>query len=373
MLANISPSALGQKRFLVLLASGAVIFLFALYHISGSLSSTPAFFSSTGVYGAQNSTLGFGAIYVLAETDRTWRVQGLRKAANLVGIKLTVPLRPHASDDEVRHYLAGDQSITVFNEIRAVMNYISLLDIFIASGAETALFVEDDVDFGVNIKAQMQFLSDVMLKHTGQAPPEDATGASAKAFRYPYGKDWWDLFWIGFYGIEALPQTEVVSYSDSFALPWERLTSKFNDYFERIRSEIKATGQDQPQQLVITAAPMGTYAFALTRQNAQRIVGMLRKKRVQQFDLALHIDCKGLVHRCVAPTPPLMHHHRVFGQKSIVEAGTQNDGLHDLDWWRHQHKYTYNVEWSARCNAAGAGEQLGDRWQCMPGRYDDQE
>ena len=56
--------------------------------------------------------------------------------------------------------------------------------------------------------------------------------------------------------------------------------------------------------------------------------------------------------------------------QSLGKSGNLDDDKHDLNWWRTRHKYTYNIEWSARCNAAGVGEKIGKRWQCMPGKYD---
>ena len=84
----------------------------------------------------------------------------------------------------------------------------------------------------------------------------------------------------------------------------------------------------------------------------------------EAYDVALHRDCKGLRQRCTAPVPELFHHHKVVGEEAIGvegEAVTQ-----DLDWYMNRHKWTLNIEWSARCNAAGTGEKLGkeDKWQC---------
>lgn len=369
MMANIGPAILGQRR-LFLIPFAIFLSFVALYSFSGS---TSWLFESTAATPAQNATLGFGAIYVLTENDSTWRVQGLRQAAKFTGLQLTIRVQQHVPDEEVYQYLDGSEATTVLDEIRAVMNYITLLETFIDSGSESALFMEDDVDFGLDIKAQMQLMSDGIMRHylgdLGDDPEDPLTeSARYELSHYPYGNDRWDVLWIGHYGIEALPKSQVVPYTDPYALSWNRLTSNFNNYLDQIRAAATETDQEQPQQILITGAPMGTYAFALSRSNAQRLVKKLRDKHVQQFDLALHIDCKGLVHRCVAPVPAMMHHHRVTGQKALVKAGNQDDGIHDLHWWRHQHKYTYNVEWSARCNAAGVGEKLGDRWQCMPGR-----
>ncbi len=104
--------------------------------------------SSTGLTSPSNATLGFGALYVLTEDTATWRVQGLLSAAKLTELRFTIPVQKRPTDQDILLHLKGDSATTVLDEIRAVLNYISLLEGFLRSGYETALFVEDDVDFG---------------------------------------------------------------------------------------------------------------------------------------------------------------------------------------------------------------------------------
>ncbi|KAK5169029.1 uncharacterized protein LTR77_006338 [Saxophila tyrrhenica] len=310
-----------------------------------------------------NATLGFGALYVLTEDTSTWRVQGLLSAAKLTGLRFTIPVQQRPTDSDISVHLNGDEVATVLDEIRAVLNYISLLETFLRSGRETALFVEDDVDFGIHIKAQMGNISSTILAQTATAEDISAEGDDQPPLfsQYPYGKDAWDVLWIGHFGLEYTTKTKVWDYRDPQALPWDRLTSKFNNYYQQ------QAGASKDQQILQNVAPMATYAFALTRPAAERLLRILREGKAQKFDLALHIQCKGLDMLCLAPAPGVMHHHKVEGQRSLLSEGTKGDGKHDLGWWRYRHKYTYNVEWSARCNAEHVGERVGDRWQCMPG------
>ena len=111
--------------------------------------------------------------------------------------------------------------------------------------------------------------------------------------------------------------------------------------------------------------------YANNSDRAKKLLEELRKSRPQVIDTKLHISCKGLAHRCMAPVPELFHHHRVTGQARIGEPGAAPSGRETLNWWRTSHKYTYNVEWSARCNALQSGDQVGNKWQCLPGESDD--
>lgn len=350
----------------------AVILLLLFYFLFPTSRIRPA--DSHCASSARNQTLGFGAIYVLTEDTTTWRVQGLHQAAKLAGLRLTIPVQRRPSDQQLNAYLEGDEAEHVLDEIRAVLNYISLLETFIKAGHETALFVEDDVDFSINIESQMGSISQTVLEQTSPANEQERAGMTnvnleEHLLEDPYGNHGWDVFWIGHFGIEYTTNSQTWTYTDPHALPWDHLTSAFNNYYET-QADVEAQSQEQPQHIIHSVAPMATYAFALTRGAAQKLVSKLRNERAQKFDYALHRHCKGLDLTCMAPVPGVMHHHKVAGEKSINVAGTQNDGKYDLEWWRNQHKYTYNIEWSARCNAAGVGERLGNRWQCMPGRYD---
>ena len=100
------------------------------------------------------------------------------------------------------------------------------------------------------------------------------------------------------------------------------------------------------------------------------LVRRLRNDRSQKVDLSLHILCKGRELRCSAPIPEVVPHHSVIGMETIRLAGEGRGEKEDLSWWQKRHKFTYNIEYSARCNALQVGEKLGERWQCLPGRYD---
>lgn len=353
----------GVSRLIFALISILFLALSTLYYLRPAHLS---FRSSPNISRAHNETLGFGAIYVLTDDDTSWRVLGLRQAADFAGLRLTIPVQLHPSDQDVDTYLDGAKLTTIPKDIRAAINYASLLDIFLSSDYETALFFEDDVDFDVGIKSQMEIISDTLLSHISKdLRPDHEDGLLKETHTvvtpYPYGKDGWDVFWIGHYGVEFTKESQMIPYTDPHALPWDHLTSKYNNYYELLRAEYAVQPKKQAQQLMLSTAPIGTYAFALTRATAQGLVPKLRDMRVQQFDLALHDTCKDLDLRCIAPVPALMHHHRVTGN---------SEGKSNLSWWRERHKYTYNVQWSARCNAARVGEKLGERWQCLPGRYD---
>ena len=330
----------------------------------------PSTWSQTSEYGyngispAGNETLGFGAIFALTIDDNTWRTQGLRAAAKAVGLQIRIPIQTKPSDAEAYDYLAGDELTEILNEVKATLNYLALLEAFLGTGYETGLFLEDDADFSIHIRSQLALISAAILEDDTKRHPVDAT-VDFLQNHFPYVEDSWDVFWIGHFGVEFSADTHPIDYNDPFALPWDRLTSDFNNYYETVRMK-----KQKKQEIANYVAPMATYGFALTRNTAQMLVQRLRKDRSQKFDLALHILCKGRELRCTAPVPEVVHHHSVVGMETIRLAGEDKGEKEDLSWWRKRHKFTYNVEYSARCNALQAGEKLQDLWQCLPGRYD---
>ena len=103
-----------------------------------------------------NTTFGFGVILVPATTQDTWRVQGLKKAAQLLGIALAVPTiePPYEALVNAAPMDTGDPN-SVSKSYRASLGHVALLQHFLDLDVETALIMEDDVDFEVNIKEQL--------------------------------------------------------------------------------------------------------------------------------------------------------------------------------------------------------------------------
>ena len=220
-----------NKRLRSLSISAAILTLLLFFFFRRP--STP-YAGLTNTSLAQNETLGFGAIYVLTEDTTTWRVQGLLKAAELTGIRLTIPVELHLSDEAVLSHLGGEQPKTVLNEIRALLNYIALLEKFLLTGYATALFVEDDVDFGVDIKSQLQRISETILANSGgpmepHSPDLIEDVSAQRNSKLPYGTDW-DVLWLGHFGFEFTEDSETWPYDDHHALQWDHLTSEFNTY-----------------------------------------------------------------------------------------------------------------------------------------------
>lgn len=120
--------------------------------------------------GADNATLGFGGIFVLTGNTNTWRVSGLQKAAYMVGLDLITPVPTPKTETNVEDYLAGDDPDGHTDYVKATLSYLDLLQQFIDTGYETALFFEDDVDFNVMVRHQMSILAGTFAKSQANTP-----------------------------------------------------------------------------------------------------------------------------------------------------------------------------------------------------------
>lgn len=212
--------------------------------------------------------------------------------------------------------------------------------------------MEDDVDFDLNLKAQVSLLTKV-IADSGDVPSTVGN---------PWSYETWDVLWLGHMGIELLPSSELTKYQDPYALPFGRLTSDFNNYYEQLRDT------NASPRVIRGVAAMAVYGYAVTRSSARAII-QASKTGQHAFDDTIHILCKGGKLRCVAPVPQLFHHHHVSGA-SRIDVDIDDGIKQDLRWASSRHQYTYNIQWSARCNVAGVGEKLGDMRQCLPSRYD---
>lgn len=132
--------------------------------------------------GTYNATLGLGAIMALTGDLPSWRTQGLRLAATHLGLRVQTPLQANLTDEDALQYLEGHDLEDSLGSVKASMNYLSLLHQFVDTGVETALLIEDDVDFGINIKDQLDSLSKAMWQGVEHAHAE-RTGSGRRALR----------------------------------------------------------------------------------------------------------------------------------------------------------------------------------------------
>lgn len=243
----------------------------------------------------------------------------------------------------------------------------------IEEGIQSALVLEDDADWDIRIKSQLEDFaraSRLLLQplkgtenHADPTWPVPANVSVQPTDLYPgdcnleeptsspYGElANWDLFWLGHCGCrfprasdENMPIGRAVLLNDTTVPEKHHLDMQFGN-------------QELPSQYgehtrVVSRARVNTctLGYALSRKGAQRL---LYELGVHNFDgttdMALRSFCDGsgghAVHTCLTVQPQLFQHHRSVGPKSSgSEISEHNDGY-------ITQAFTKNIRWSARLN-----------------------
>lgn len=270
----------------------------------------------------------------------------------------------------------------------------------------SALILEDDADWDVHIKEQLQDFAiatqaliqplegttDSYADPTYPIPKEQAT---AREFQLnnlpntviprhsPYGDDW-DILWLGHCGMylpyadRNLPQGRVV---------WTDHTVPQKQYLSNIYQSDAINEQypDHTRLVHHAQEPVCTHGYAVTQKAARQILFEIGLKDVDApYDLNLRRFCNGLQgrgdHRCLTtqvsrvprdaffsvitalltlPQPALFQQHRPMGSKKAEsDISDHGEGFSDKP-------LTENVRWSVRLNAEeimNGGQNLVDQW-----------
>nr|WOD46391.1 hypothetical protein [Trichoderma atroviride] len=295
--------------------------------------------SFSGSYGASssNSTLGFGRIYVVSQQGSSRR-KSIIQAANVTELQLTIPVQPIWTEDDQRNFrLAKDSSIGK-GSLLAWLGHLHALQQFLDSGAETALFLEDDVDWDIRLRTIQAPLVSAAVRHLlGTA----SSGLDAR--QYPYGDPKnWDLLYLGhcgdyWHGMDVgfhdghvkpkdLEATPHVAFNDSSMLPFDSL-------HPFTASLLKNLGVGEHTRLVHRSVfPLCTFGYALSRAGARRLLELGGKEPSRRghkaYDVLVLLSCRDYGLRCWTVNPELFHH--VLGP-SIIDTQQGHKALPPVD------------------------------------------
>ncbi|KAN0092193.1 glycosyltransferase family 25 protein [Hyaloscypha variabilis] len=292
---------------------------------------------------AGNSTLGFQKIVVLSEGP-SWRTRGLKAAAKYSSIDLDIPIQPPLTNEMIDAFQKmGPTSVPHPRGRGEVKNWLSFLDIIkyiVAQDLESALILEDDVDWDVRIKNSMKLLSDAARKFT----------VTSKEDRSPYGHSW-DLLWIGHCAEPTRNFTRRLLYDDPSAPDPEKYIAPHWFPWSREYVDGLAPGKRSVQRGQHTD---GSFAIALSRRGAIKVLKFAGIGEDTQFDTRLKNGCKGNDLSCLVVTPELMHHYvppREFGHISTVADANEIGSRVEEEEFEHIMGNTANILQSARCKA----------------------
>lgn len=228
---------------------------------------------------------------------------------------------------------------------RAHMNALSRV---VEENWASALILEDDVDWDVRIKSQLQDFaigSDYIMRTDNTDPiwyHQMAPGQPPKTS--PYG-DGWDVLWLGHCGM-GLDENETIALrADDFTAP------EAHYYRSYIPDGVPPLINYPNHTRAVTAGSEKTcsLAYAVSQAGARKLLYELGMERLSYaFDLMLRNWCEGLngrqKHACISVMPPLMEHHRPIGAVAADSDITEYNGeLRDF-------AFTLNIRWSVRMN-----------------------
>lgn len=260
--------------------------------------------------------------------------------------------------------------------------------------------MEDDMDWDVRLKPQLELTAAGARAVLSSLPdtyfPSGRSSAPAPASpTSPYGDDW-DVLWLGHCGEpfpEDLAENAGLAPSDAgrqaMARKWAILDDATVPPPDRLTGLVDFAAHPARTRWVhVTAAPICTFAYAVSLRGAQKILYDLSVDRLAgPFDNALAWLCRravgswgglgrgedpeslgdrGFDAKCLSVTPPLFFHHKAKGPinaDSDIQSYGGDGGPDELGEIREKGQ-TENIMWSARLNIANMimGKDMESQW-----------
>lgn len=214
-------------------------------------------------------------------------------------------------------------------------NWIAHLDLVkyaFSLDLDTFLILEDDVDWDVNIKHQMQLISSAVREFTF-VDEKDET---------PYGRSW-DILWIGHSGEPTENNTRRIEFEDPSAPVAAEYTGWAKRYFHNTR---------RTRVVQRSVNPVGTIGYALTKRGAKKILMWAGKGENEAYDIRLMQGCRTKDLSCVVVNPEVMHHYvppMDFGHVSEVAEANGAGSRAEAEDFEKLMGSTPNILQSTRC------------------------
>ena len=309
----------------ILLALGLVtIFLwynrgFAAHSaLSTAVPSVPAPSHGGGAL-ATNGTLGFGGLYAVSGPGSPRRLR-LQQAAAVTGLNITIPEQQTWTDQDVDNFRwpNREESEVKTGTVKAWLSHHVVLKAFLASGQETALIFEDDVDWDIRLRT-------IQVPLAQQSARTLSTASHLDAERYPWGtpRDW-DLLYLGHCGDYLNDITDGVGVGHHHPAQLDKLKHiLYPDPTMPNRTDLHPytasflTAMAVPERTRVlhhSVWPLCTFGYAITRRTAERLLEELApakediRKHITAYDSAILTACRDGLLYCYTLQPELFHH-----------------------------------------------------------------
>ncbi|KAK9384292.1 hypothetical protein V1515DRAFT_612170 [Lipomyces mesembrius] len=292
---------------------------------------------------AWNESLGFGEVLYVSMPDRTDRQDAMTLAASMSGLKLKLingVVGESISVKAVPDNNANKWTLRL-SELGCWRAHADAWRYVIDSNVETALIIEDDIDWDKNIHRIFQDLSSQMQNSTLRlVPPTEHEQTSA-----PYGLDW-DVLVMGQCVDKAHPEHhDLVLVYDDPNVPSRKDTE---EVFLKQMESLGVKGNDVGKKRLISPAygPICTMGYAITRRGAQRLLlnlSYLNLRGPVDMDMMWNLQ-EGKI-RGYSVTPPPFTAWRTGGQK---DSDNKHDPKLTVSGKGNRGGWSSNIKSSAR-------------------------
>ncbi|KAJ5720916.1 uncharacterized protein N7483_008850 [Penicillium malachiteum] len=289
---------------------------------------------------AGNETLGFGQILVLSHGP-SWRTRGLAAAASLTGLHYIIPPQPpvHPDLSDAFAQLGSDQGKDhpTSGGSRAWLAHLDLIKHVYQLNLETALIIEDDIDWDVSLRIQMKSIASAIRNLTHTYNHDDL----------PYGREW-DIIWMGHCGEFWDKEFETVIFDDIAVCPHEKYHGWAQKYISRIPKGKRG--------VYWSKNPVCSFAYALSHDGARKVLELTGAGQGEAFDVKMMGECKSGNLKCISVIPEVIHQYfpaEDFRVKSLKDLGDEENlgSTRDDDIFESIKGSTENILFSARCRA----------------------
>lgn len=209
----------------------------------------------------------------------------------------------------------------------AWLGHIDLLKYVIQSGYDSALIMEDDVDWDVNIRKQAPLVSDAVRNLTRQTKEDQA----------PYGREW-DVLWMGHCSDPPNVEQPMIVFDDATVINRDRYRG-----LNRYITEVLQEGQRSVHH---SWNPVCTFAYAVSAKGVRKLLNQASLGVGGAFDLMLMHACQDKIVDCISVNPEIFDAYNAVGDNtSEVRAGDDGEAVHVEDKMGN----TDNIRNSARC------------------------
>ncbi|OCK91154.1 glycosyltransferase family 25 protein [Cenococcum geophilum 1.58] len=296
-----------SSRCLLLLLALCIAPIIYFFSNGGWNSSSPR--KSRGLPPA-NATLGFGAVVAVSHATSPRR-SALVFAANMTSIDLTIPDQPVWTDADLEAFHSPKGSRIKKGSALAWMGHLSALKWFLSTDLETAIILEDDVDWDIHLRTSQVPLAAAAMQQLLTTHPPTKTPARRGARSTYWGPLDWELLFLGHCG-DIFPESQLqesafLAYADDSLMPAARLHTKTAAFLRRL-------GMPEHVRLAHRSHwPLCTFAY-----------GQRGDGGCQAFDVRVLEACRDHDWRCYTVNPELFHHIEAPSEITNTLKGTPN-------------------------------------------------